>query len=69
MPLSESDEKMERHFADEYGGKEGKKIYYATLNKRINEGRPINSPESKHVAAKRKHIGRRAKRRLRRSHR
>ena len=63
MPLSKKDRDMEGNFEREYGDK-GKSIYYATLNKRINEGRAIKSPESRHVASKRKHH--RAKRRLRR---
>jgi hypothetical protein len=54
MPLSKKDRKMKANFDRQYG-EDGKSIYYATLNKRINEGRPINTPESKHVASKRKH--------------
>lgn len=54
MPLSKKDRDMESNFEKQYGGR-GKSVYYATLNKRINEGRPINTPESRHVAAKRKH--------------
>ena len=54
MPLTKKDRDMERNFERQYGD-EGKSVYYATLNKRINEGRPINSPESHHVAKKRRH--------------
>lgn len=46
---------MKRNFAKQYGGKEGEKIFYATLNRRISEGRPIDSPESHKMAKKRKH--------------
>lgn len=53
MPLSAKDRKLKRHFTDEY--EDGERVYYATLNKRINEGRPIHVPESKRLAAKRKH--------------
>lgn len=54
MPLSKKDHDMERNFEKQYGSR-GKSVYYAVLNKRINEGRPINSPESRHVEKKRKH--------------
>ena len=54
MPLSKKDKDMESNFERQYGD-EGKNAYYATLNKRINEGRAINSPESRKLAKKRKH--------------
>jgi hypothetical protein len=66
MPLSGKDREMESSFERQYGDR-GKSVYYATLNKRINEGRPINTPESKHVASKRKK--RKSKRTTRRSRR
>lgn len=65
MPLSEKDREMEGSFERQYGGR-GKSVYYATINKRINEGRPINTPESKHVASKRKRKSKRTTRRSRR---
>ena len=58
MPLTGKDRKMEQSFERGYGS-DGKSIYYATLNKRINQGRPINSPESRKLANKRKHRKRR----------
>jgi len=54
MPLTGKDRRMEQAFTDRYGS-EGKSVYYATLNKRINEGRPINTSESRRLAKKRKH--------------
>lgn len=54
MPLTGKDKEVEDSFDRTYGN-EGKSVMYATLNKRINEGRPINIPESKRLAAKRKH--------------
>lgn len=54
MPLTKKDRKLKRSFDDSYGD-DGKRVMYATLNKRINEGRPINVPESKRLAAKRRH--------------
>lgn len=53
MPLTKKDRRMESSFEKQYPGR-GKEVYYRTLNKRISEGRPINSPESRHVAAKRR---------------
>lgn len=54
MPKSKKDRDLERSFTDRYGDKEGERVYYATLNKRINEGRPIRTPESKRLKAKRR---------------
>ena len=65
MPLGKKDKKLKRHFTSEYGDKEGKKIMYATINKRISEGRPIDTPESRKMVKKR----RGAKRKQRRSKR
>ena len=65
MPLSEKDRDMERSFERQYPGS-GKSVYYATLNTRINEGRAINSPESRKLAKKRKHHRRHARARKRR---
>lgn len=54
MPLTGKDKEVESSMKRQYGD-EGDRVFYATLNKRINEGRPINIPESKRLAAKRKH--------------
>lgn len=54
MPLSNKDKKMKRNFDRQYGSR-GKDVYYATLNKHISEGHPIDSPESKKMAKRRKH--------------
>ena len=54
MPLTGKDKEVEDSFENTYGDN-GKSVYYATLNKRINQGKPINIPESKRLAAKRKH--------------
>ena len=64
MPLSEKDRDMERSFERQYPGR-GKSVYYATLNKRINEGRAINSPESRKLAKKRKHHRRAGRHKMR----
>ena len=55
MPLDKKSAEMERSFEASYGPEEGKRNFYATLNKRINEGRPVKVGESKHLKAKRKH--------------
>lgn len=61
MPLGKKDRKLKASFDRTYGP-DGKSVMYATINKRINEGRPINTPESRHVAAKRKHHKKRKRR-------
>lgn len=61
MPLGKKDRDMQASFRRTYGD-DGKSVYYATLNSRINQGRPINTPESRHVAAKRKHRKKRKRR-------
>lgn len=53
MPLSKKDRDMEQSFERRYGNR-GKRVYYATLQKRISEGRPIDSPESRKLSRKRK---------------
>lgn len=63
MPLSKKDRDMESNFERQYGD-EGKSVYYATLNKRINQKRPINTPESRKLAKKRKHSRRKKRRRM-----
>jgi hypothetical protein len=55
MPLRGSDSRIEKGMEKRYGRKRGKSIYYATLNQRINEGRPINTAESRRLKEKRKH--------------
>lgn len=55
MPLSGKSKKMERSFEDEYGAEKGKRVFYATLNKGINRGKPYKVAESKRLAGKRKH--------------
>ena len=65
MPLSSKDKKLKRRFESEYGEKGGERVYYATLNKHISSGRPIDTPESHKMAKKRKS----AKRKQRRSKR
>lgn len=55
MPLSGKSKKMERSFEDEYGADKGKRVFYATLNKGINRGKPYKVAESKRLAGKRKH--------------
>lgn len=62
MPLSKHDKKMKKSFTDRY--EDGDRVYYATLQKRISEGHPIHSPESRRLEAKRK----RPQRTKRRSH-
>lgn len=64
MPLGKKDKKLKHSFAKQYGDKEGERVYYATMQKRINEGKPINTPESRRLEAKRK----RPHRTKRRSH-
>lgn len=54
MPLTGKDKEMASSFTRQYGPEAGKRAFYATLNKRINEGRPVNTPESKRLKAKRK---------------
>lgn len=58
MPLSKKDRKMRRNF-NRYG-KEGDRVFYATLNRRINQGRPINIPETRRLEKKRRHHKRRS---------
>ena len=54
MPLTGKDAKLLRHFESEYGEKEGERTFYATLNKHINQGRPIRTPESRRLIKKRR---------------
>lgn len=61
MPLSGKDRKMESSFEKQYGDR-GESVFYATLNKAINKGRPIKVPESRRLAAKRRHKKRRRSR-------
>ena len=65
MPLGKKDKKMKANFEREYGPEGGERAYYATINKHISTGRPINTPESHKMAKKRKS----AKRKQRRSKR
>lgn len=53
MPLSKKDKQVLRQFELEYGKGKGKKVFYATLNKSISEGKPIQLPETKRLAKKR----------------
>lgn len=62
MPLTKKDRKLKKKFQKRYH--DGESVYYATLNKRINEGRPIDTPESHHMQAKRKHHKKRKSRRM-----
>lgn len=55
MPLTAKDRELKRHFTDEYGDDRGERVYYATLNKRINQGRAIKVPESRRLKSKRRH--------------
>lgn len=66
MPLSKKDRKISSRMASQYGKDKGKRVFYATLNKRISEGRPIDVPESKRLMAKRRHSKRTKRRGLRR---
>lgn len=63
MPLEKKDRKILGSMQRDYGAERGKSIYYATLQKHINEGKPINTPESKRLAAKRRHKRTRAHKR------
>lgn len=54
MPLDSKSAQMKRSFEAEYGDKEGPRIFYATLNKRINQGKAVKVGESKHLKDKRK---------------
>lgn len=54
MPLTGKDKEVASNFTRQYGPEEGKRRFYATLNARINEGHPVNIPESKRLKAKRK---------------
>lgn len=60
MPLTKKDREVRSNFS-RYGD-DADRVFYSTLNKRINEGKPINIPESKRLKAKRR---RRKKSRLR----
>jgi hypothetical protein len=64
MPLTRKDRKLRRNF-DRYG-KDKDRVFYATLNKRINEGRPIDVPESRRLEKKRRHHHKRRMRSRRR---
>lgn len=51
MPLTGKDREVEGRFEREYGPKEGKRAFYAS----INSGKVKGIPEAKRMAKKRKH--------------
>lgn len=57
MPLTDEDSKVLRNFEREYGAKQGKRAFYAS----INAGRVKNIPEARRLKAKRR---RKRKRRM-----
>lgn len=55
MPLSGTDERIERSFESRYGKEQGKRAYYAS----INAGKIKNTPEARRMAHKRKNARKR----------
>ena len=59
MPISKyfsgSGEKVMKNMKKEYGEKEGKKVFYATANKRKNKGSVDTGPS--HSVRKKHHAG------------
>lgn len=54
MPLTGKDKHVEGNFERQYG-KDGKSVFYATMNRDISRGKTPNLPEARRLAKKRKH--------------
>lgn len=63
MPLRGRSKEVERNFEDEYGP-EGKRVFYATMNKQISKGKTPKLEEARKLAQKRKHHRRKKHRRM-----